>query len=158
MPRVLASHVMPMAGVNAETDGSRVWVRFATKGDPRAALKIDPATLDVEDEDGMAPEGVHVAAETQTKRIASGPVSVGLEDGRQLVAWTDGSRYAGMRVQGITLAQGGSQVGAPIELGFEGSAIGRPAIAMTESGRGLLAFEESNGSGFHLVVARVTCR
>jgi hypothetical protein len=154
MPRVVASHVSPMAGVTAEADGSRVWLRFATRSQPRAALSLNAATLEVEDEEGAAP---HETVSPAPARIPSGPVAVGVEGGRHLVAWMDGSTYAGLRVHAVTLAEGGSQLGAPIDLGFEGSAIGRPALAVTPSGRGLLAFEESNGVGFHLVVARIVC-
>jgi len=157
-PQVVAAHVMPMAGVNAEADGSRVWVRFATKSDPRAALELDPASLEVEDEDGTAPREVPAAPTgAATKRMAGGPVAVTVEGGRQLVAWTEGSADAGGRVRAVTLVSGGGTVGAPIDLGFEGSAIGRPAVAVTASGRGVLAFEESYGGGFHLVVTRVVC-
>ncbi len=156
MPRVLATHVMPMAGVSAESDGRAVWLRFATKGDPRAALAIDVATLDVMDEGGAAP--ADPVAPAAARRVPGGAVAVALRNGRSLVAWTDGSAYEGMRVRGITLASDGAATGTPIDLGYEGSAIGRPALAMTPSGRGVLAFEESNGAGFHLVAARVVCR
>jgi hypothetical protein len=154
VPQVLAAHVQPMAGVTAEADGDRVWLRFATKYDPRAALAIDPGSLLVEDEEGAGPAAPPPAAK---KRIATGPVGVAIEGGRQLVAWTDGSPYFGMHVRAVTLADGGGAVGAPIDLGFEGSAIGRPAVAVTASGRGVLAFEESYGGGFHLVAAKVRC-
>jgi hypothetical protein len=153
-PEVVAAHVMPMAGVTAEADGSRVWVRYATKGDPRAAVELDPSTLAVEGEDGTAPRE---APASGAQRTAGGPVAVSLEGGRKLVAWTEGSVYAGERVRAVTLTEGGTTVGAPIDLGYEGSAIGRPAVAVTESGRGVLAFEESYGGGFHLVVTRVVC-
>jgi len=157
-PQVIAAHVNPMVGVTAEADGSRVWLRFATRSDPRAALSMNPATLEVEDEDGAAPrEAVRAAAGPAPDRIPSGPIAVGIEGGRHLVAWMEGSTYAGRRVHAVTLAESGSPVGAPIDLGFEGSAIGRPAVAVTSSGRGVLAFEESNGAGSHLVVARIVC-
>jgi hypothetical protein len=151
-PTVVAAHVMPMAGVTAEAEGGRVWLRFATKGDPRAALAVTPSTLDVEEVEGAAPEETRAA-----KQVPAGPVAVALEGGRHLVAWTDGSAYSGMRVRAITTAENGAPVGAPIDLGFQGSAVGRPAVAVTASGKGVLAFEESNGGGFHLVVASVSC-
>lgn len=158
MPRVVAAHVAPMAGLTAEADGARVWLRFATRSDSRAAVAVDPATLEVDDEDGAAPrEPAADAPSPAPRRIPSGPVAIGIEGGRHLVAWTEGSTYAGLRVHAVTLAESGAQVGAPIDLGYEGSAIGRPAVAIASSGRGVLAFEESNGAGFHLVVARVVC-
>jgi hypothetical protein len=153
-PEVVAAHVMPMAGVTAEADGARVWIRYATKGDPRAAVEMNPSTLQVESEDGAAPREIPA---TSARGIPSGPVAVTVEGGRRLVAWTEGSVYAGGRVRAVTLGEGGATVGSPIDLGYEGSAIGRPAVAVTESGRGVLAFEESYGGGFHLVVARVVC-
>ncbi|HEY1693926.1 MAG TPA: hypothetical protein VGG39_17285 [Polyangiaceae bacterium] len=155
VPQVIAAHVQPMAGVTAEVDGERVWLRFATKYNPRAAVALDPGSLLVEDEEDAAPAAPPPVAK---KKIASGPVGVAIEGGRQLVAWTDGSTYFGMRVRAVTLAEGGDAVGAPIDLGFEGSAIGRPAVAVTTSGRGVLAFEESYGGGFHLVAAKVQCQ
>jgi hypothetical protein len=151
-PTVVAAHVMPMAGVTAEAEGGRVWLRFATKSDPRAALAVNPSSLEVEDVEGAAPEETRAS-----KQIPSGPVAVALEGGRHLVAWTDGSAYTGMRVRAITMGENGATVGAPIDLGYQGSAVGRPAVAVTASGKGVLAFEESNGGGFHLVVARVSC-
>jgi hypothetical protein len=158
MPRVVATHVAPMAGVTAESDGARIWLHFATRNDPRAALAIDPSTLNADDEDGAAPrEAAGDAPAPAPNRIASGPVAVGIEGGRQLLAWTDGSTYMGLRVLAVTLGENGAQVGAPIDLGYEGSAIGRPAVAVASSGRGVLAFEESNGAGFHLVAVRIVC-
>ena len=44
-----------------------------------------------------------------------------------------------------------------VDLGYEGSAIGAPALAATPEGKGVVAFIESNGTGFHLVVTRVSC-
>lgn len=157
-PRVVATHVSPMAGVTAEADGSRVWLRFATRNNPRAAVSLDPTSLDVEDEEGAAPsDSTGVLRGASPKSVPNGSVAVGVQGGRRLVAWTAGSTYDGLRVHAVTLAENGSPVGAPIELGFEGSAIGRPAVAVNASGRGVLAFEESYGAGFHLVAARVVC-
>ncbi len=157
VPAIVAGHVMPMAGVTAQAEGSRVWLRFATRSDPRAALEIDPATLTVEDEDGTAPRELPVGAYAHdARRVPSGTAMFEIDGGRRLVAWTQGSAESGDRVQFVTLSDGGP-VGVPVDLGFEGSAIGRPAIAVTAAGRGVLAFEESYGGGFHLVVSRVVC-
>jgi hypothetical protein len=159
VPEVVAAHVMPMAGVTAGADGSRVWLRFATKNDPRAALALDPSSLEVQDDEGATRGSVGATPTgTASKQIPRGPVAVNLEGGRQLVAWTGGSVETDLRVRAVTIAEDGATIGVPIDLGYEGSAIGRPALAVTSSGRGVLAFEESNGAGFHLVVTRVVCR
>ena len=89
-PTVVAAHVLPMAGVTAQAEGGRVWLRFATKSDPRAALAVTPSTLEVEEVEGAAPEETHPA-----RQVPAGPVAVALEGGRHLVAWTDGSAYSG---------------------------------------------------------------
>jgi hypothetical protein len=44
-----------------------------------------------------------------------------------------------------------------IDFGYEGSAVGQPAVAVTRAGNGVVAFIESNGAGFQLVVTHVTC-
>ena len=45
----------------------------------------------------------------------------------------------------------------PVDLGYQGSAVGDPAVAVTSSGSGVVAFIESNGTGFQLVAMRVSC-
>lgn len=86
-----------------------------------------------------------------------GPVEVEVQDHRRLVAWTEGSVNEGLHVRAVTVGDDGSALGTPIDLGFEGSAIGRPAVAFRDNGRGVLAFVESNEVGFQLVVTRSAC-
>ena len=88
---------------------------------------------------------------------AVGPVELGLPGGRRLVAWTAGSLDDGLRVKAVTVNENGSAAGPEIDLGYEGSAIGRPAVALDATGQGALAFVESNGAGFQLVVTHVSC-
>ena len=147
-PRVLATHVAPRAGVTAAAGGDRIGLRFATTGNPRVALTLDPETLEV------------VEAEAPPVETASsgsrGPVEVELPGHRHLVAWTEGSVESGLRVRATTLGTDGTSEGA-IDLGYQGSAVGQPAIAATRAGNGVIAFIESNGVGFQVVVTRVTC-
>jgi hypothetical protein len=148
-PQVVATHVAPRGGIIAAAEGSLVRLEFSTTAlDPaRVAVQVDPASLEVVDQEitRVAPAAV-----------PHGTVEVRFEDGRGLLAWTEGSVYEGIHV----VAQGFSDVGqdAPLDLGFEGSAIGQPAATLTSAGRGVLAFIESYGAGFHLVVTRLTCR
>jgi hypothetical protein len=148
MPRVVAMHVVPKAGVTATAGEWRLGLRFATAGNPRATMTLDAETLDVV-------EGEPLPAPTASSS-ARGPVDVELPDHRHLVAWTEGSAEAGLRVQATTVGADGAS-GAPVDLGFQGSAVGQPAIAVTPAGNGVIAFIESNGLGFQLVVTRVAC-
>jgi hypothetical protein len=148
-PRIVATHIAPKAGVTATASGGRIWLRFATAHDPRVSVAIDPETLAVVDD---------VAEPVEVARDASrGPVEVEVQDHRRLVAWTEGSLEKGLHVRAVTVGDEGVAMGAAIDLGFEGSAIGRPAVAFIEDGRGVLAFIESNDAGFELVVVRAGC-
>lgn len=148
MPRVIATHVAPKAGVTATYAEGHVWLRFATTHDPGVTLAIDPESLEVEDA-GEPPPAV-------AAKKAGQPVAVGLEDHQRLVAWTEGNAEQGVSVKLATASDDGSTSGA-VDLGYEGSAIGAPALAATPDGKGVVAFIESNGAGFHLVVTRVGC-
>lgn len=148
-PRVVATRLIPKAGLTASVSAGRVWLRFATTHDSRVLLAIDPETLEVVT-DATPP--------VETARAATlGPVEVEVQDHRRLVAWTEGSLSRGLHVRAVTIGDDGNALGSPIDLGFEGSAIGRPAVAFTESGKGVLAFIESNDVGFQLVVTRAAC-
>jgi hypothetical protein len=145
---VIASHVVPSAGVSAVAEGDRIGLRFATTGSPRVAVALDPGTLEI------------LGGETppvETARSASrGPVQVQLSDHRSLVAWTEGSVETGWRTRVATVgADGSSEV--PVDFGYQGSAVGQPAVAVTRAGNGVVAFIESNGAGFQLVVTHVSC-
>jgi hypothetical protein len=147
MPRVVASHVVPTAGVTAVAEGGRIGLRFATTKHPRLATTLDPESLEVVE--GETPV-------TAARPGAQGPVDVELPDHRHLVAWTEGTLESGLRVRVRTVGADGMS-DAPIDLGYEGSAIGQPAIAVTRSGSGVIAFIESNGAGFQVVAVRMTC-
>jgi hypothetical protein len=56
-----------------------------------------------------------------------------------------------------TLDRGGAAFDSPFAVEHDGSAVGTPALAVGSSGRGVLAFIESNGHGFQLVAAPVDC-
>jgi hypothetical protein len=147
-PRVLATHVRPMDGITAVAQDGVVWLRFATTHDPRVAVAVDPETLQVVE-----------AGEPPTETAADavrGPIEVELPDHQRLVAWTDQSAYES-RVKAVTIADQGMALGETIDLGFRGSAIGRPAAAFGARGKGLLAFIESNEIGFEVVVVRASC-
>jgi len=150
MPRVIAKHVAPKAGVTATADGSHVWLRFATTKAPRVVERLDVDSLESSadaDAEAAPPEA---GANT-------GPLVLSLPDHRRFVAWTDGTLESGMHVRGVTVDSDGVAVGQSVDLGFEGSAIGRPAVAVSPSGHGVLAFIESNGAGFQVVATRVSC-
>ncbi len=146
--QVLATHVVPAAGVSAVAEGNRLGLRFATMGNPRVAVTLDPGTLQI------------LGGETPPVETAPGPsrgpVQVELTGGRHLVAWTDGSVESGWRPRVATLTADGSSE-AQVDFGYQGSAVGQPAIAVTRAGNGVVAFIESNGAGFQLVVTHVTC-
>lgn len=148
MPRVIATHVVPKSGVTATYGEGHVWLRFATTHSPSVTLAIDPESLEVEDV-GEPPPAVAAPRAGQ-------PVAVDLEDHQRLVAWTEGNAEQGVSVKLATASNDGSTSNA-MDLGYEGSAIGAPALAATPEGEGIVAFVESNGAGFHLVVTRVTC-
>ncbi len=145
--QVIATHVVPGAGVTAVAEGPRLVVRFATAHHPHVALALDPETLRVLDEDPSTAQGTSDSRD---------PVQIELTGHRHLVAWTEGSIEAGLRPRVATLGPDGTTEVA-IDFGYEGSAVGQPAVAVTRAGNGVVAFIESNGAGFQLVVTHVTC-
>jgi hypothetical protein len=148
MPRVIAKHVAPQAGLTATADGPNVWLRFATTKAPRVVERLGVDSLEASTDTSGAPPEIGAT---------SGPLVLSLPDSRRFVAWTDGTLEKGMHVRGVTVDADGASVGQSLDLGFEGSAIGRPAVAVTPSGHGVLAFIESNGAGFQVVATRVSC-
>ncbi|HEY3819235.1 MAG TPA: hypothetical protein VGL81_18830 [Polyangiaceae bacterium] len=147
-PRVLAKNVAPMAGVTATAQGQHVWLRYTTTRSPRVAEKLDLTSLDaIVDDETPPPEDT----------LPTGPVVVGRPDRQRLVAWTEGTLYRGLHVKAATLDASSGAVGEPIDLGYQGSAFGYPAAAVTRAGEGVLAFIESNGTGFQIVAMRVVC-
>jgi hypothetical protein len=147
-PQVIATHVAPRAGLTAFADGSRVGLRFATTVMPRVDVEVDPDSLQVVEGDSGRPSPATRAGELFEAK---------LDDGRGLYAWTEGSTYEGLHVTTQGFGQRGNELGAPVDLGADGSAIGKPTAALTAGGRGVLAFIESNGAGFQVVVTRLTC-
>jgi len=146
--QVIATHVVPAAGIRAVAAGDRIGLRFATTTNPRVALALDPGTLQI-----LGGETPPVETAPGASR---GPVQVELTGHRRLVAWTEGSVEMGWRTRVATVGADGSS-DAPVDFGYEGSAVGQPAVAVTRAGNGVVAFIESNGAGFQLVVTHVTC-
>jgi len=149
MPRVIATHVAPKAGVTATEANGHVWLRFATTRNPGVTLAIEPESLEVQ-EVGELPPPANPAPKSGQ------PVAVDLEDHHRIVAWTEGSAEQGLSVKLATVTDDGTPSNA-VDLGYEGSAIGTPALAANPEGKGVVAFIESTGAGFHLVATRVTC-
>lgn len=148
MPRVIATRVMPMRGITAAVSDGNVWLRFATVHDPRVLLAIDPETLDVVTDATLPGE----VAPTATR----GAVEIQLQDHGLVFAWTEGSLNDGRHVKAVSVSDEETARGAD-GLGFEGSAVGRPAVAFEANGKGVLAFIESNETGFQVVVTRASC-
>lgn len=146
--QVIATHVVPAAGVSAVASGDRIGLRFATTGNPRVGLALDPGTLQI--------VGGETPPVESTPSASRGPVQVELTGGRRLVAWNEGSVETGWRTHVATLTADGASE-APVDFGYQGSAVGQPAVAVTRAGNGVVAFIESNGAGFQLVVTHVTC-
>jgi len=146
--QVIATHVVPKAGITAVAEGDRIGLRFATTGNPRVALALDPANLEI-----LGGETPPVESAPSASR---GPVQVELTGHRRLVAWTEGSVEAGWRTRVTTVGADGSSE-APVDFGYQGSAVGQPAVAVTRAGNGVVAFIESNGAGFQVVVTHVSC-
>jgi hypothetical protein len=187
-PRVMATKVAPGAGIEAEADANHVWLRFARKANaPLLALAVEPESLDVipagelavpkfdretpfagvdlrqalwetslwaEEETSRAP----AVGESADMRIA-GPVVTKMDDGRSMWAWTVGSIYTGVDIRVLTVGPHGEALGAPLTLPHEGSVMGSPAVAVAPSGRGVVAFMESNATstGFQIVAASLDC-
>ena len=145
--QVLATHVVPKAGVSAVAEGARIVVRYGTTTTPAVAVALDPGTLQVVG--GDAP--LAAAAGTEV-----GPSQVELPDHRRFVAWTAGSLESGLRVRATTLVPDGSTE-ASFEAPAPGSAVGQPAVAVTRAGNGVVVFIESSDDGFQLVATHVTC-
>ena len=149
MPRVIATHVVPKAGVSATSADGHIWLRFATTRDPRVTVAIDPESLEVQNAAEPPPAVTPLAQPGQL-------IAVDLQDHHRVVAWTEGSTEKGVSVRLATETDDGSPSNA-VDLGYEGSAIGTPALAATPDGKGVVAFIESTGAGFHVVAMRVSC-
>ena len=92
--QVLATHVVPRAGVSAVAEGARdIVVRYGTTTAPAVAVALDPGTLQV-----VAGDAPLAAAGSEV-----GPSQVELPDHRRFVAWTAGLLERGLRVRATTL-------------------------------------------------------
>jgi hypothetical protein len=182
--RVIATHISPRAGVQAEADASRVWLRFAHVGTaPLLALAVDPTSLQPLTLVAAAPLPLGKALVTQVAFIetqrpepadevgapivglaskpgerVAGPVVVKVDRDRAVWAWTSGSMYSGMDVWILTVDGHGDPIGSAITVSHDGNAMGLvPAIALDTSGRGLVAFVASNERGFDVVASSIDC-
>lgn len=140
-PRVVATRVSPTAGVKATSMAYRVWLHYGT-----TTVALAPESLEVVAD--------HVPPPREVLDRPAHSVEVATEDGRRLVAWTQGEVFAGNDVRTASTGLASSD---PVDLGYQGSAVGDPAVAVTSSGDGVVAFIESNGAGFQLVAMRVSC-
>ena len=148
-PHVLSKKAAPPVGVTARAESRVAWIAFGPTAQERVVLKVDPVSLGV----------------FETFADAAEPSSIGhgdavfawIDGGRSIRAWTEGSTETSHRVRVQTFDRAGEPLDAPVALQNEGSAVGAPALAMDPSGRGVLAFIESNGHGFELVAAPLDC-
>lgn len=147
-PRVVATHVAPRAGVKAISKGGQVWLHYATRAKADTTVALAPESLET------VAGAVPPPAEMLDRPADS--VAMDMEGGRRLVAWTQGSADSGKNVYATSVGADGS-TDQPVDLGYQGSAIGDPAVAVTSAGDGVVAFIESNGKGFQLVATRVSC-
>jgi hypothetical protein len=73
-----------------------------------------------------------------------------------LLVWSEGPP-AGRRVRAVALAGSGKTAGPAIDLSSSGANAGQAQAAVAASGRGVVAFLQSAGSGFELVGTPITC-
>jgi hypothetical protein len=140
LPRVVAAKAIPRAGLEAAADASHIRLRFATQGNtPYVALVLDPQSLEelgVAESMPPAPQSKNElaragrVAEASDRGAGQGPVIVPVDSARSVLAWTDGSIYAGMDVHVMTVGHDGVPLSAPVTIPHEGSAIGQPAVAI----------------------------
>jgi hypothetical protein len=76
--------------------------------------------------------------------------------GRFLLAWTEGPA-ARHEVRALTLSAEGSPIGGPLSVSSGSVNAGQGQVAVTASGRGVVAFLESLGGGFRLLATPITC-
>jgi hypothetical protein len=169
--RIVATKAAPYAGVEAVADASRVWLRFArSRATGTIAVALDPESLDLVLARGPEYEAndVRLLEATGEPLDLDGPVPgqdadiarpivARIDTQRSLVAWTSGSIYAGMDVRMQTIGKYGEPLGAAIILPHEGSAFGRPTVAVSPSGRAVIAFLDSSEHGFQVVASSLDC-
>ncbi len=184
--RIVATKAAPYAGVEAVADASRVWLRFArSRAAGAIAVALDPESLDEKKADEVGPSSVlgdlvlargsepgandvrlleptreSVAVDGVAPRgdtYMARPIVARIDTERSLVAWTSGSIYDGMDIRMQTIGNEGEPLGAAIVLPHEGSAFGRPTVAVLPSGRAVVAFIDSSDHGFQVVAASLDC-
>jgi hypothetical protein len=88
---------------------------------------------------------------------AMSPTIASLPGKRFLVAWTEGPS-ANHRVRAATLSARGEILGTSLDISDPGLNCGAPRLAVTPSGRGLVAFLESSGNNtFAVAATAVSC-
>jgi len=145
-PRIVATRVSPAAGVKATSWGYRVWLHYATKAKTDANVAIAPESLQT------VADNVPPPAQVLDRPADS--VELATEDGHHVVAWTQG---AALSVKDDPTASSGLGNSDAVDLGYQGHAVGDPAVAVTSAGSGVVAFIESKGTGYQLVAMRVSC-
>jgi hypothetical protein len=87
---------------------------------------------------------------------AMSPGIASLSGGRFLLVWTEGPA-AGHDVRALTLARDGVPIGGPLVLSNPGVNAGQGQAAIAASGKGVVAFLESSGSGFQVMATPIAC-
>jgi hypothetical protein len=84
------------------------------------------------------------------------PSLAALPAGGFLVVWTEGpqSRHT---VRALTVSDKGEPVGQALEISKDGANAGQGQAVVTSSGRGVVAFLQSNDNGFELAATPVSC-
>jgi hypothetical protein len=79
-----------------------------------------------------------------------------LPGGRFLLVWSEGPTSA-HEVRALTLSAEGLPLGAPLAVSGDGVNAGQGQVAVTESGRGVVAFLESRANGFRVAATPIAC-
>jgi hypothetical protein len=113
------------------------WVRFDAGGAPTATQTFTP------------PAGGR-------GEQAMSPAITALPGSRFLLVWTEGP-MSGHDVRALTLSSDGKPLGQPLVISNAGVNAGQGQAAVTTSGRGVVAFLESNGTGFQIGATPISC-
>jgi len=87
---------------------------------------------------------------------AMSPAIASLPQKGFLLIWSEGPP-AGRRVRAVALAGSGKTNGPAIDLSSAGANAGQAQAAVASSGKGVVAFLQSAGSGFELVATPIAC-
>jgi hypothetical protein len=87
---------------------------------------------------------------------AMSPSITSLSGQRFLLVWTEGP-MSGHDVRALTLSSDGKPLGAPLVISNAGVNAGQGQAGVTPSGRGVIAFLESSGSGFQIGATPISC-